>query len=307
MSGFTKATREQAKLRLAIQGPAGSGKTRSALELARHFGRTALVDTEHKSASLYAGVNGIEFDVMEITENYHPDRVGKAIQEAHAGGYDIIIIDSGTHFWNAEGGFLDLVEQEVAKVRARGGKPDTFAAWKIVDPVYRRFVQSILTAPIHVIVTLRAKTEYEKTDTADGRKGQVRKIGMAPEMRDKFQYEMGIEGMLDMDHGLTIGKTRCDAVDGKYFPKPGKELADILKTWLSEGVPAKVAVVKTSAELAAEHIALLEEASTEEAVGTIVADVVGPAWPDGVNVVERSSVAKAVKAAYKRVRSSQES
>ena len=55
MAVFKKATKKQAKLRLTLDGPPGSGKTYSALELAKHLGgRTALIDTEHGSASKYA-------------------------------------------------------------------------------------------------------------------------------------------------------------------------------------------------------------------------------------------------------------
>jgi hypothetical protein len=43
--------------------------------------------------------------------------------------------------------------------------------------------------------------------------------------------------MLDIEHHLVIGKTRCEALDGKVFYKPGKEMADILKAWLTDGAP----------------------------------------------------------------------
>lgn len=53
---FQPATKRQAKLRLALDGPSGSGKTYSALAIAAALGeRIALIDTEHGSASKYAG------------------------------------------------------------------------------------------------------------------------------------------------------------------------------------------------------------------------------------------------------------
>ena len=61
---FTKATKRQSKLRLALIGPSGSGKTYSALAIARGLGgKVALIDTEHGSASKYAGL--FDFDVLE--------------------------------------------------------------------------------------------------------------------------------------------------------------------------------------------------------------------------------------------------
>lgn len=235
---FVKATRQQAKLRMALQGPSGGGKTRSSLEIARHFGRVALIDTESGSASKYAGVNGLDFDVDEVSGNYHPRQVGEKIRAAADAGYDIAIVDSLSHFWSGPGGFLELVDAEVKKMKARGNKPDSFAAWKDVDPIYKRMIQDILNAPIHVIVTLRAKQSYEKQD--DGGKTKVVKIGMQPEIRDNFQYEMDVEGMLDMEQNLVIGKTRCDSIRGKLYHEPGKEFAEHLKRWLGEGAPATV-------------------------------------------------------------------
>jgi ABC-type hemin transport system ATPase subunit len=49
---FRKAVKRNAKLRLAVSGPGGSGKTYTLLTLATELGgRVALVDTEHGSAS----------------------------------------------------------------------------------------------------------------------------------------------------------------------------------------------------------------------------------------------------------------
>ena len=54
---FQKAVRKRAKARIGICGPAGSGKTMSALKLAFGIvgptGKIAVIDTENESASLY--------------------------------------------------------------------------------------------------------------------------------------------------------------------------------------------------------------------------------------------------------------
>lgn len=234
MSLFQKATKHQSKLRLALQGPAGSGKTWSALSIARHLGeKIAVVDTEYGSASKYS--DEFDFDVMELRDDFNPARVGECIKGAS--GYDVLVIDSMTMFWNGPGGFLALVDEEVKKQRARGSKGDSFAAWKDIDPQYKRMVHAILAAPMHVIVTLRAKTAYERTEDERG-KARIQKLGLAPEIRDTFQYEMDIEGMLDMEHNLVIGKTRCAALDGRVFHKPGQDVAEVLRTWLTTGAPA---------------------------------------------------------------------
>jgi flagellar biosynthesis GTPase FlhF len=51
MAGFVKATKKKLKARVALIGPTGSGKTMTALKMARGFagseGRIAVIDTEH--------------------------------------------------------------------------------------------------------------------------------------------------------------------------------------------------------------------------------------------------------------------
>jgi hypothetical protein len=229
-----KATKSQSKLRMAIHGPSGSGKTYSALSIGCNMGKVCLLDTECGSASKYG--DKFDFGVYEFTENYHPERLIEFLDEVPRAGYDVIIVDSMTHFWNGSGGFLELVDEEVRKMSAKGRKPDSFGAWKSVDPIYKKMVHAIHTCRAHVIVTLRAKTEYAKED--NGRGGTaIKKLGLAPEMRDNFQYEMDVEAMLSIEHDLAIGKTRCDKLDGMVFAKPGADVADILNAWLSDGAP----------------------------------------------------------------------
>lgn len=266
---FKKATKEQAKLRMAVHGPAGSGKTFSALSIASALvgdGKIAVIDTEHGSASKYSDT--FSFDVLEVTEDYHPNKLIEILSAAEDQGYACIVVDSLTHFWNGPGGFLSLVDEEAKK----GGKGDSFGAWKKVDPVYKKLVQAVLSSGVHVIVTARAKQAYELTKDDRG-KNKVEKLGMSPELREGFQYEMDIEGMLDMDHNLTIGKTRCAALDGRLFTKPGKELASILSEWLTSGVP-----MKTPAELAAPLFAEVEAATTAADLDAIATKVkaIGP-------------------------------
>ena len=226
-----RVTKEQARLRLGLSGPSGSGKTWTALSIAKFMGgKTCLFDTEYGSASKYA--SDFEFDGALIEKDYHPERYIEALKEAEAAGYDNVILDSLSHGWNGPGGVLELVS---AATKRKGG--NSYAAWDDVTPIYRRLIHAIMGSRCHVIVTLRAKQDYLQEKDANGRT-QIRKVGMAPEIREGFSYEMDIEGLLDIDHNLIIGKTRCAALDGKVFNKPGKEFAEIVKHWLNDGAPA---------------------------------------------------------------------
>lgn len=228
---FQKATKKAAKLRMLIAGPSGSGKTYSALRLASAFGsRIALIDTEKGSASKYAGDPGIpDFDTADVSPPYGPERLIEML--ASVSGYDVAIVDSVTHFWKGTGGFLEMIDAEVARMKSRGGKGDSFAAWKVVDPVYRQLVDAIVGCPAHIICCVRAKTAYEKRQ--ENGRNTVERVGMEPEMREGFEYEFDAFGMLDVDHRMVIQKTRCSAVDGAIVDKPGPAFAAPLMQWLA--------------------------------------------------------------------------
>src|SRR5215468_11042232 len=106
---FRRATKYDAKLRFAVCGPAGCGKTYTALQLATHLGGPiAVIDTERGSASKYADL--FPFDVREL-DSFHPQRYIDAIREAEEGGYSVLIIDSLSHAWAGKDGALDLVDK----------------------------------------------------------------------------------------------------------------------------------------------------------------------------------------------------
>lgn len=238
-SMFQRATKKDAKARIAIAGPSGSGKTMSALKIAAGLGETvALIDTERGSASKYVGEPGVpDFDTCTIDPPFHPDRAADVLHGAASAGYDVVILDSASHFWKEIGGFLTLVDEEVSRMKARGHKPDSFAAWKAVDPVYRAFVQAIITYPGHIIVTMRAKTAYEKRE--ENGRNKIERVGMAPEMRDGFEYEFDLFGLIDTDHVFSVQKTRISALDSAIITKPGAALGKSLLSWLSVTPPSE--------------------------------------------------------------------
>lgn len=188
---FEKATRKKAKLRLALTGPSGSGKTYSALLVAKGIGgKVAVIDTEKGSASLYSDVT--EFDVLELDPPFSPERFIEAITAAEKAGYETLILDSITHEWSGVGGCLELVDT-IAKTKFRG---NTWSAWSEINPRHRLFLDAILRSPMHIIATMRSKTETAQVEE-NGRK-KVAKLGMKSEQRDGVEYEFTT--VLDIGH-----------------------------------------------------------------------------------------------------------
>ena len=269
---FEKAVRRKAKLRLALSGPSGSGKTLSALLLAKGIGgRIAVIDTERDSASLYAEsvsvgggrkIDTPEFDSLNLSAPYSPERYIDAIKAAADAGYSVLIIDSITHEWSGVGGCLELVD-DIAKARFRG---NSWSAWNEVTPRHRAFVDAILQSPIHVIVTMRSKTETAQQENQNGKKTVV-KLGMKAEQRDGFEYEMS--AVLDLTHDghfATATKDRTGLFMGQDPVVITAETGARLLAWLEHG--AEEPQTGMSAEDVDKHIKAIAEAADIEALNT---------------------------------------
>lgn len=236
---FKKAVKYDAKLRMALAGPSGSGKTYTSLVLAHALangGAVAVVDTERGSASKYADVFPA-FDVLEL-DTFHPQQYIDAIHEAEQAGYAVLVIDSLSHAWNGPGGLLELVEN-IAK---RSKSQSTFNAWSEATPLQNRLIDAITRANLHIIVTMRTKTEYVVEQNERGRSAP-RKVGTAPVQRADVEYEFDVYADMDVDNSLIVHKSRCSALAGAVIAKPGPEVAHTLKAWLqgTEPAPERVA------------------------------------------------------------------
>lgn len=240
---FKPATKTKSRLRLALMGPSGSGKTYTALRAAHLLtdnGKIAYIDTENGSASKYAGEapDGTPwaFDVMEMGAPYTPKRFVDAIRAAEAAGYAVVVIDSMSHMWSGRGGMLDIVDE-----KGRGSRSgNTFEAWGAVKPLEREFWDAIVACKINLICCFRTKSEWviEKNDKG---KSVPRKIGTKAEQRDGVEYEFDVALMLEEDNHASVIKTRCSALTGLTWSKPGRDVVDPLRKWLSDGAEAPVA------------------------------------------------------------------
>jgi len=227
---FQRATKAQARARIALIGVSGSGKTFTALTFAGVLGqRVALIDTEHGSASKYA--DEFAFDFLNL-DDFAPARYVEALEAAAAAGYDVVIIDSLSHAWAGKGGALEMVDNAAARPGS-----NKYTAWRDVTPWHNRLIDTIIASPCHVIATMRAKTEYviekdEKGNTT------IRKVGLAPVQRDGMEYEFDIVADMDASNTLMVSKTRCPALRQATVRMPGAETAEVIKAWLSDGVDA---------------------------------------------------------------------
>ncbi|MCP4539837.1 MAG: AAA family ATPase [Chloroflexi bacterium] len=230
-----KAVRTARKLRLALQGPAGSGKTFTALMAATALSDKVLVmDTEHGSSSLYTPELG-QWDVVNVDDDYSPDVYIDVVNMAQRGGYGVLLIDSLSHGWGGKGGALELADKFAAKYRG-----NSFAGWKDVTPMQHRMIDSIMGANLHVIATMRTKTGYVMETGRNGKQAP-RKVGLAPVQRDGVDYEFDVVGEMDVSHSLVITKARTKVLQDSVYnpPKADTFVAELVK-WVAgntDGLP----------------------------------------------------------------------
>lgn len=262
---FQKAVRKQAKLRLALAGPSGSGKTFSGLKIAQGLGgKIAVIDTERGSASLYSDL--VDFDALELTPPFTPERFIEAIHAAASAGYDVLMLDSITHEWDGPGGCLEANEQ-LAHAKYKG---NTWAAWNETTPRHRAFLDAILQAPMHVIATMRSKTE-----TVQGDDKKVKKLGMKAVQREGAEYEFAV--VLDLEHEKHYALASKDRT--RLFSEPhiitedtGKRLA----AWLASGASTKLSESEVT-----DHLTAIRDATDMDSLRQAFDTAKGAAREDG--------------------------
>lgn len=244
MFQIRKAERKQAKLRLALIGVSGSGKSLGAINIAAGMGgKFVVIDTEHRSADLYANV--ATYDVLTLDKPFTPEKYIKAIEYCEKQGYEIIIVDSLSHAWAGEGGALDMHD---AATLASSSK-NSYMAWKEITPWHNKLVNAIIQSPAHIIATMRVKTQYEVVEV-NGKKKPI-KIGLSPIQKEGLDYEFTVVLSLDKESYLyTSSKDRTQIFEGKHgkiCQGTGKRLIE----WLMCG--------KSDEEVKQEEIAMIKE------------------------------------------------
>ncbi len=234
---FKKVQRKAVKMRVALAGPSGAGKTLSALYLAYgvtgNWEKIALIDTEHGRGQFYGNrsdLNVGEYLYQELTPPFSAERyiaIAKEAQEA-VGTDGVVIIDSFSHAWEGEGGVLDFKET----VEQQTGK-NSFTAWNDAGKKQNLLINKLLSLDCHVIVTMRTKMAYAMEQNERGKTVPV-KIGLAPVQRENTEYEFDLVLNIARNHIAIVSKdtTFLDNWNGIITPELGSSLRD----WLSNGV-----------------------------------------------------------------------
>ena len=238
----TKAERKAVALLLGLYGPSAGGKTCSAHRLAVGLqrvsgGRVAMVDTENGRGLHYAPKPGdaadpsrltFDFDHIPLTAPFDSLSYLAAIEHAVNGGAKVIIVDSGSHEHEGEGGLLERHEAELDRIAGNDWKKRErvkFAAWIKPKQDRQRLINRVLQLNVHVIWCFRAK---EKMGLERG-KDPV-SLGWMPVGAPEMAYEFAVGALLPPG---------ANGVPDWTPERPGERTMVKLPNWAKGLVPNK--------------------------------------------------------------------
>lgn len=219
-----QSERKQAKIKMALQGSAGAGKTFSALLLAQgltngDLSKVAIIDTENGSADLYAHLGN--YNVVSLKPPFTPQQYVDAIELCEGSGMNVIILDSISHCWD----YLLDYHSSLAG--------NSFTNWAKIKPLEKLFVDKILQCNAHVIATMRTKQDYV-LNQKDG-KFIPEKVGLKAVQRDGLDYEFTLVFDIDIKHFVVASKDRTEIFMGKPEFKITSETGKMILEWCNSG------------------------------------------------------------------------
>jgi len=222
----------QSKVVIGIAGISGSGKTYTALLMARGMVSKAyeigFLDTENGRGSLYSDILDEPFMIGDLYPPFSPERYSAAIKEFQDAGVKVLVIDSVTHEWEGEGGCDDI---------ANGLKPDgtprKVANWIGAKRSHKGFMNVLLQSNMDIICCIRAR---EKTDFKNP--SQPVSLGIQPICEKNFMFELTASVMM-FNEGKNQSFLKVPSFLKEAFGNGagyiGKNTGVKIREWLNQG------------------------------------------------------------------------
>lgn len=217
---------------LGLSGASGTGKTYSALLIARGLAEGAtgrkgspigIVDTENRRALHYreAFPEMVHFDMKAVDDGgrmigFGPERWIEVIDAAEAAALPVLVIDSFSHAWEGVGGVLDLHAQTLDRLTSGNSAladKRSQLAWAEVKPRYRRLIDRIVRARTNIVICTRAKPvmqDFKTGQNARPTKTRRKDVPWDPAADGDLMFEMTAMMILDpAAPGCPVHQIKC--------------------------------------------------------------------------------------------------
>lgn len=228
-----KATRQGVKPLIGMYGKSGSGKTYSALLLARGLagssGRVVLVDSESGRGSIFADMIPGGYSVIDIEPPFSPERYQQAIEQAEANA-DVVVVDSLSHSWQGEGGVIDMQDAELDRMAGDDWKKREackMAAWIKPKLAHKKFIQRLLRLKCALICCLRGEEKTHVAKDAQGKNRVVTDEFSSPLFDPRFIFELLVNFetiAIDGQGGYTIPRKITHPQIAPLLPRSDEQI-----------------------------------------------------------------------------------
>lgn len=225
----------QSYAKVGLFGQAGSGKSRTAVEIAtglhariESINPIAVFDTEPAFSWLLPIFEERQIEILIEDQTRALIDLMAFMDEAEKVS-DIVIIDSITHVWrDAQDSFLKRVNASRRKNNRPPLKSLEFQHWRPIKAAWADFTDRFMSSKLHVIVCGRAGSIYEYQEKDDGSgKRELISTGqrMATEKELGYEPSLLVEMIADRRNGKTINtamiqKDRSDNINGWEIQMP---------------------------------------------------------------------------------------
>lgn len=211
---------ERAGLFISLTGSTNSGKTFSAIRLARGIagpaGKIAVLDTEG-GRTLHLK-DEFKFDANVMDPPFRPERFAQAAKDAEDAGYAALVIDSFSMEWVGIGGVLDWQAQEITRMAGddyRKQERMKMASWIKPKGAHKAMVYSFLQRRIPIIFSIRGEESVKPGEAGEKPTKLFKSV-----TNSAFPYEVTVSFRLESER-----KGYIDLSDPKSWKMEGAHQA----------------------------------------------------------------------------------